>query len=214
MSQEELTQAQFRALRCFRDFLNERGTSPTLREIAASMDYTAVGSAQDLVKALQKKGFLTIPDKQSSRSLRLTDKARMLLGIGKEKLSDFFEIPKLGSVPAGNPLLALEDRLGTLQISTDMIAGRKDPDLLFALSAKGESMIQAGIMEGDWLIVESTSVAEAGDIIIARLDGDATVKRLVKHKKSWALKPENPAFELITDPFEVVGRVVALYRRF
>lgn len=214
MSQEELTQAQFRALHCFRDFLNERGTSPTLREIAASMGYTAVGSAQDLVKALQRKGFLTVPDKQSSRSLRLTDKAKEILGIAKETLSDIFEIPKLGSVPAGNPLLALEERLGTLQISGDMISKKKDRDMLFALSARGESMINAGIMEGDWLIVESTSVAQAGEIVIARLDGDATVKRLVKHKSSWALKPENPAFPLITDSFEVVGRVVALYRRF
>jgi len=214
MGHEELTQSQYRALRCFRDFLSERGTSPTLREMAAAMDYTAVGSVQDLVKTLQKKGFLTIPDKQSSRSLRLTDKAKSLMGLAKDTITDFFQIPKLGTVPAGNPLLAFEDQLGTLQISSGMFSQRKNPDSLFALSARGDSMINAGIIEGDWLIVESTSVAEPGDIVVARLDGDATVKRLIRERGDWALKPENPRFSLITDPFEVVGKVVALYRQF
>ena len=209
---DDLTQAQFRALRCFRNFLEERGSSPTLRELAQEMNYTAVGSAQDVVKALQRKGFLSIPDKQASRSLRLTEKAGSLLGVAKSVASDLFEIPQLGKVPAGNPVLAIEDRVGMLLISKNILPKGKKRGNFFALAESGESMTGAGILDGDWLIIESTSSAEVGDIVIARLGGDATVKRLGKQKGNWVLKPENVNYSLITDPFEVIGRVVALQR--
>jgi len=219
MTTLDLTPAQFKALKCFRSFLEERGSSPTLREIAQEMGYGAVGSAQDVVKALQKKGFLSVPEKQSSRSLRLTEKAEELLGVTKSALEEYFQIPKLGSVPAGNPILAIEEKVGTLLVSKSLISKSGKPKTslsnnLFALAAKGDSMVGAGILNGDWLIVESTPVANLGEIVIARLDGDATVKRLAKVKGKWALKPENPDFSLITDPFEIVGRVVALQRFF
>jgi repressor LexA len=215
----ELTPAQFKALKCFRAFLEDRGASPTLRELAQEMSYGAVGSAQDVVKALQKKGFLSIPEKQSSRSLRLTEKAEQLLGVAKSVVEEFFQVPKLGKVPAGNPILAVEDKVGTLLVSKSLLSKKgksksSSSETLFALAASGESMVGAGILNGDWLIVESTPVANVGDIVIARLDNDATVKRLTKVKGKWALKPENPDFSLITDPFEIVGRVVALQRVF
>ena len=209
---DDLTQAQFRALRCFRDFLEERGSSPTLRELAQEMNYTAVGSAQDVVKCLQKKGFLSIPDKQASRSLRLTEKAANLLGVAKSLAAEIFEIPQLGRVPAGSPVLAVEDRVGMLSISKKILPKGKKPRDLFALAASGNSMTGAGILDGDWLIIESTSSAEVGDIVIARLDGDATVKRLGRKNGNWVLKPENPSYSVITDPFEVIGKVVALQR--
>ncbi|MEI8026776.1 MAG: transcriptional repressor LexA [Pseudomonadota bacterium] len=215
----DLTPAQFKALKCFRSFLEDSGSSPTLRELAQEMGYGAVGSAQDVVKALQKKGFLSIPEKHLSRSLRLTEKAEELLGVAKSAVEDFFQIPKLGNVPAGNPILAIEEKVGTLLISKSLVSKNAKPkkgllDNLFALAATGDSMIGAGILDGDWLIVESTPVAALGDIVIARLDGDATVKRLAKVRGKWALKPENPDFNVITSPFEIVGRVVALQRIF
>lgn len=219
MQTSELTPAQFRALKCFRSFLENQGASPTLRELAHEMSYGAVGSAQDVVKALQKKGYLSIPEKQSSRSLRLTEKAEQLLGVAKSIMGEFFQIPKLGRVPAGNPVLAVEDKVGTLLVSKSLLSKNRksksgSSDTLFALAASGESMVGAGILDGDWLIVESTPAANIGDIVIARLDGDATVKRLAKVRGKWALKPENPDFSVITDPFEIVGRVVALQRVF
>ncbi len=215
----DLTTAQFKALKCFRSFLEERGSSPTLRELAHEMDYSAVGSAQDVVKLLQKKGFLSVPEKHLSRALRLTEKAEELLGVSKPATDDFFQIPKLGQVPAGNPILAIEEKVGTLLVSKTLVsksgkAKKGMANTLFALAATGNSMTGAGILDGDWLIVESTPVADLGDIVIARLDGDATVKRLAKSRGKWALKPENPDFSLITDPFEIVGRVVGLQRVF
>jgi repressor LexA len=99
-----------------------------------------------------------------------------------------------------------------LSISKKILPKGKKPGDLFALAASGESMTGAGILDGDWLIIESTSSAEVGDIVIARLDGDATVKRLGKKRGNWVLKPENPSYSVVTDPFEVIGKVVALQR--
>lgn len=213
-----LTKIQEKALGFIYDHSKQTGAAPTLRELCDYMGYKAVGSAQDLVKALRKKEFLVSPDKQKARSLSLTEKAAALFDSVTSSISDpnTFEINCLGSVPAGNPVEAVEERVGTLRMSMAMFSKPvKDSEKLFALQAKGLSMVNAGICDGDWLVVESVQDADFGDIVVARLTDDVTVKRLMKDSKGWYLQPENEDFSPIYashDSFEIVGKVIALQR--
>ena len=217
---EKLTPVQLKALTFIRSTMDKTGTTPTLRELCEHMGYSAIGSAQDLIAALRRKGFLEEPSKQSARSLVPTMAGRDMVEEDDLPYDPFtLALPCLGAVPAGNPIEAIEDRIGTLRISTSMIQKPMPArETMFALRAKGESMIQAGILDGDWLVVASQNAAPAQSIVVARVDGDATVKRLMKDRtRGWYLKPENPAFKPTyaeDRPFEIIGRVVALQRAF
>ena len=219
---EKLTETQHKAFEYIRSSIEDFGRSPTLREICEHMGYKAVGSAQDLVVALRKKGYLKAADKQSARSLILSDVARTMSSHTPtippiDVLSDVFSVPCLGFVPAGNPVEAIEDHIGTLCLTESMLPKpRPQKNRIFALRASGLSMIGAGIMDGDWLVVHSQKDAEKGTIVVARIDGEATVKRLMKDGSRWFLQPENPEFSDIyaddVNDFEVVGKVIALQR--
>jgi len=217
---DKLTPIQLKALTFIRTSMDKSGTTPTLRELCTHMGYSAIGSAQDLIAALRRKGFLEEPSKQSARSLVPTFAARDIFDSEEDVMDPFtLVLPCLGSVPAGNPIEAVEERVGTLRISAAMISKPQPPkDSLFALRAKGESMIHAGILDGDWLVIASQKSAPVNSIVVARLDEDATVKRLMKDRqRGWYLKPENPAFKPIfaeDRPFEVIGKVVALQRAY
>ena len=218
MSKGVLTKIQEKALSFIFEHSQKMGAAPTLRELCDYMGYKAVGSAQDLVRALRKKEFLVQPDKQKARALSLTAKAAALFDISSTAVPDpnAFDIHCLGAVPAGNPVEAIEERVGTLRMSMAMFSKTvKDSEKLFAVRAKGLSMINAGICDGDWLVVEQAVEADFGDIVIARLSDDATVKRLMKDEKGWYLQPENEDFSPIyacSEAFEVVGKVIALQR--
>jgi repressor LexA len=216
---EKLTPTQLKALNFIRAAMESSGTAPTLREICQFMGYSAVGSAQDLISALRRKGFLEEPAKQSARSIVPTLAGKDITGDPEQEDEDPFtlSLPCLGAVPAGNPVEAVEDRIGTLRMSVAMLPKPMPArNSLFALRAKGESMIGAGILDGDWLVVASQQTAPANSIVVARLEGEATVKRLMKDRsRGWFLKPENPAFKPVfaeDRAFEIIGKVVALQR--
>jgi repressor LexA len=221
MGMDKLTPTQLKALTYIRAAMDSTGSAPTLREICQYMGYSAVGSAQDLILALRRKGFLEEPSKQAARAIVPTVAARDMLSDDDQDEEDPFTLalPCLGAVPAGNPVEAIEDRIGTLRISKSMLSKPVPArESLFALKAKGESMIGAGILDGDWLVVASQPTAPSSAIVVARLEGEATVKRLMKDRaRGWYLKPENPGFKPVyaeDRPFEVIGRVVALQRGF
>jgi repressor LexA len=216
---DKMTATQLKALTFIRTAMDSTGSAPTLREICQFMGYSAVGSAQDLISALRRKGFLEDPGKQAARAIVPTVAARDLLHDETRLEEDPFTIslPCLGSVPAGNLVESIEDRIGTLRMSASMLPKPMPPrDSLFALKAKGESMIGAGILDGDWLVIASQQTAPVSSIVVARFEGEATVKRLMKDRtRGWYLKPENPDFKPIfadDRAFEVIGRVIALQR--
>lgn len=213
----ELTSSQTKALEFIKDGI-EHGSAPTLRELCQYMGFSAIGSAQDVISALRKKGFLEAVSKQAARSFSLTEKARSVFNIRPlHDDGDVYLVPCLGSVPAGNPLEAIEERVDTLRISPSLMARPKPkPDQLFAVRTSGLSMMGAGILDGDWLVVKCQKEAEPGHVVVARVNGDVTCKRLMHDlKKGWYLKPENPDFSPVyakDHAFELVGRVVALQR--
>lgn len=218
-SMDRLTSAQSKALEYIKGTIDEVGTAPTLRELCTYMGYKAIGSAQDVVAALRKKGFLESPNKQAARALVLTEKAREFFDVSNllNDAADYLRIPCLGSVPAGNPLEAIEERIDTLQMAASLFKRPlPKPDQLFAVRTSGLSMMNAGILDGDWLVVKVQQEADPGSVVVARVSGDATRKRLMHDvRRGWYLKPENSEFPLIygdEEPFEVVGKVVALQR--
>jgi repressor LexA len=217
---EKLTVRQRKAFEFIYEHTQKCGCAPTLRELCEFMGYNAVGSAQDVVASLRRKGYLQTPVKQAARSLILSDQAKNLYAVNANGHSgDFMTVPCLGSVPAGRPLEAIEDPIGYLSLSINVLP-RPLPtaNQLFALRAEGLSMINAGILDGDWLVVRHAYEASAGSIVVARTGEDATVKRLMKDgQRGWYLQPENPNFEPIfakQTPFEVIGKVVALQRSY
>jgi repressor LexA len=178
---------------------------PTVREIGERFG-TASSSVFDVIKALERKGYLTRSD-GFSRCITLTAKA----GGGR---GDTVHVPIIGRIAAGQPILAAEDLEGTVPVDRHLAAGRQ----LFALRVQGDSMINAGILEGDLVIAAQQQDAQDGDIVVALVDDEATVKRFYRRANgSIELRPENPRHKPIVieePPFAIQGRVVAVVRQF
>ncbi len=171
---------------------------PSVREICAVTGLKSTSTVHLHLKTLEEKGLIE-RDKGLNRSIRLS---------GSEKSS---QIPIMGRVTAGMPILAVEDIEGYVPVSESVRRGRE----LFALRVCGESMINAGILDGDIAIVHRTPVAENGDIVVALIEDEATVKRFYKENGHFRFQPENDAFEpIIVDEVALLGKLVAIYRNF
>lgn len=196
---EGLTEKQRAVLDCIRDGIAKTGRPPTYRDIAHELGYEAVGTVQDHIRVLMRKGYLQ-KDDGVSRGLRPSYQQGAR------------EIPVLGRVPAGNPIEAIQEIQGALPVPGSMRGE------LFGLRVTGESMIEAGIMDGDLVIVRKQSHAENGDIVVAMIDGEATVKFLEKKNSRLRLLPANPKFKPIEIPETeslgdlIQGKVVSVQR--
>lgn len=197
---EALSARQAEILNYIEEQISRRGTSPTYRDIARHFGYDAVGTVQDHVRALIRKGFLK-KEEGVARGLQLAHHCQAV------------SVPVLGTVPAGRPIEALEDLQGTLAFAT-----AKNRGDLFALKVKGDSMIEAGIHDGDFVIVRKQTHAESGEIVVAMIDGEATVKFLEKRNGKIRLLPANPRYSPIDVPPHaenlIQGKVVSLQRFF
>ncbi len=218
-----LTPTQNKALQFICEHTLRRKLTPTLRELCAYMGYSAIGSAQDLAQALKKKGCLITNEGQSARGSLVPseDALRAFRDDDQGDLTDFLQstilVPCLGEVPAGNPVEAISEKIGDIVVSFHLLPKPLPPkDQLFAVRAKGDSMQNAGIMSGDWLVVRSCREADPGQIVVARLDDEVTVKRLGKDTKNgWFLRPENPKYTSTyakDRPFEISGIVLNVQR--
>lgn len=195
---EELSEQQSRVYQYLKERVYSSGSMPTLREICAEMGWKAVGSAQDVIQALIEKGKIR-RDPQKARALSLPD------------AEDFRAIPILGSAPAGAPIEAVEYHRGDAVVPA-FIRGP-----VFAVRVTGDSMIEAGIEDHDLAIVKQSDSAESGEIVVAMVSGEVTIKRLVKKQKEIWLQPENSKYKprLVEDPsFRILGKVIGLHRYF
>ncbi len=183
--------------------IRERGFAPSIHEIGRRFKIASTNGVSDHLKALEKKGYVR---RVGKRALEIAN------ALGKSALSATREVPVLGRVPAGKPFLSEENIEGMIAIPEDMASGKT-----FALRVKGDSMIGAGIMDGDRVIVKQQATAENGDIVCAVIDGEATLKRFFKKDTTITLKPENEKYAPITlsaGEFRIAGRVVGLLRKF
>lgn len=180
----------------------ERGRSPSIREVQAAVGLNTPEGARQHLLRLVDDGLLARDD--GARGWRLPGDAS----------TNVRYVPLLGRVPAGDPSEALEEREGVIAIEARRVRGASDR--LFALRVQGESMRDAGILPGDVVIVDPRAEARHRDVVVARLDGEATVKRLWIAKGRVELHPDNPAFRPIVPAagaeLEILGKVIELRR--
>ena len=198
-----LTERQQETLDWIRAYGKAHGKPPTVREIGEHFG-KASSSVFDVILALERKGHLTRSD-GFSRCITLTSK-----GGGGQR--NAVNVPIVGRVAAGQPMLATENLEGTVPVDRRLAAGRQ----LFALCVQGDSMINAGILDGDLVITAQQQDAQEGDIVVALVGDEATVKRFHRRRDgSVELRPENPHHKPIVirePPFMIQGKVVAVHR--
>ena len=183
--------------------IRERGFAPSIVEIGKQFKIASTNGVSDHLKALEKKGYIRRVGKRAFEVVN---------ALGKAVLNTTRDVPLLGRVPAGKPFLSEENTAGLLSIPSDMGSGK-----LFALQVKGDSMIGAGILDGDRVIVKQQSAAENGEIVCAVIDGEATLKRFYKKGGVVTLKAENDQYTPITvseGEFRIAGKIIGLLRKF
>lgn len=191
---------QQRILDYIEKYIEVNGYSPSVREIGQAVDLKSTSTVHGHLKRLEKKGLLH-REAMKPRTIDVTRNDRPQME----------RIPLLGKVAAGTPILAEENADGFVTLPDDVV-GRGEH---FVLEIRGESMISAGIMNGDFVVIKRQQTAQNGDIIIAMLDGEATCKRYFKEPDRFRLQPENPRMRPIyTKKVDIVGRVVAVYRTY
>jgi len=207
-----LTRKQTAVLDFIRAEIARRGSPPTIREIGARFALHSTGSVRDHLRALERKGCID-RRRRLSRGIVLRA-ARRAARPQPTPLRPPSSIPLLGEIAAGGPKLAIENPEETLVLDAALFGGGE----LFALRVAGESMRDAGILEGDHVVVRRQATAEDGDIVVALLDDEATVKRFFHEGRRVRLQPENKAMEPIyLKPSDVelrlLGKVVGVLRR-
>ena len=183
--------------------IREKGFAPSIHEIGRQFKIASTNGVSDHLKALEKKGYI---HRVGKRAIEVVN------ALGKSVLSATREVPLLGRVPAGKPFLSEENIDGMITIPDDIGSGER-----FALLVKGDSMIDAGIMDGDRVIMKQQESAENGEIVCALINGEATLKRFFKKDGVITLKAENEKYAPIVvseGEFRIAGRIVGLLRKF
>jgi repressor LexA len=206
---KQLTKRQTTVLDTIRSMIKQRGYPPTIRELGKQLGIKSLRGVTTHLDAIAKKGFLKRESR--ARSISLMD----LMAPFEQAL----RVPIVGRIRAGEPILAQEQVEGHVVVDGGWIGAAPSQETPhFALKVRGDSMINAGIIEGDYVIVRQQPSAEHGDIVVALLGEDATVKRFVKDGDQIRLRPEHPTMEpiLITadSPLSILGKVVAVFRKF
>jgi len=190
----ELNEAQQRILRFITDFAQANGFPPTVSEIGKACGISSKGSVAFHLKVLEGKGFL---------------KRLKTLSRGLEILRHPYRLPILGRVGAGGNVLAVENVEGYLSLDRRLVEGAE-----FLLRIKGDSMRDAGILDGDLVEVRRQSTASEGETVLALVGEEAVVKHLRRKGSQWFLESANPDYPPITRGFEVLGKVVGLIRQY
>jgi repressor LexA len=209
-----LTKRQEQTLDFIRHCIEERGYPPTLREIGEHMGIRSTNGVNDRLRALERKGYLRRED-MKSRALKLVQQA---LPTAQVSANDdaMVEIAVLGRVAAGLPLLAEEHVVDSVRVDRMMVRGGRD---VFGLRVSGDSMIEAGILSGDYIFVRKQPTADRGDIVVALIGDEATVKYFYPEKDYVAFKPANsqmaPILVRASDfkPTMLLGKVIGVFRK-
>ena len=201
MSQRKLTEKQREIYDYILKSTREQGYPPSVREIGEAVGLHSPSTVHAHLKALDALGLINREDRKT-RAIRVA-------GVRAPERS-IRSIPIIGRVEAGQPVLAYEEIEGEIPFDVGHSAGE-----FFALRVRGDSMIDAGIVEGDYVVVRRQEEAAHGEIVVAAIDGEVTVKRFYRQRGEIWLMPENPAFSPISaKDAHIVGRVIGLYRKY
>lgn len=204
----QLNQRQEAVYKFLIEFKNEKRYSPSVREIRDALNIKSTSTVHNDIKKLEELGLIIKSD-NASRTIEIVDKSQnkdLSDDIIKE---DTIDVPVYGYVAAGEPIFADDNVLEMFPIPSFYSTKGE----MFMLTIKGESMIEAGILDGDKILVRKQNTCENGDIVVALIEDGATVKRYVRENGRIELRPENSSMSpIIPDYFEVLGKVIALYR--
>ncbi len=186
------------------DTVEDRGFPPSVREIGAAVHLASTSTVYGHLERLQRRGLIN-KDATHPRALEITDKGKKTLGIKPS------QIPMIGEVAAGQPITAIQNIEGYFPVPEDL---KDEADELFLLRIKGTSMINMGILNGDYVIVRKQANADNGEVVVAMTENnEATVKRFFKENGHYRLQPENDTMDpIILDHVQILGKVIGLYR--
>lgn len=204
MNSQSLTKRQKQLFDFIAAEIKERGIPPTISEMARALKVKSKNSIAKLLSALEDKDL--IKRDGTARGIQVFDE------FGNEFQAGSVNVPLLGTVPAGGPVMVEENIEEWINLPNSLISGRKD---VFLLQVRGDSMQGAGILEGDLVIVKPVREVRSGDIVVALLHDEATVKRFIEINKHRYLKPENPKYQNIypEEEWTVQGKVVGVIRQ-
>src|SRR5690606_30759594 len=207
MAYEGLSDKQIQILQYIKDELTLRGYPPSIREICQAVGLSSTSSVHAHLNTLEDRGYLK-KGNNKRRALELIDVDDICSNMPKKEI---INVPIIGTVTAGEPILAVENIDDTLPISIDFVGNKES----YVLKVKGESMIEAGILDGDYVIVNSQNTAKNGDYVVALIDDEATVKTFYKEKDHIRLQPENSLLDpiLVKNPY-ILGVVKAVVRKY
>lgn len=209
MAMVDIDDKDFLILDCIYDSMQKRNYPPTVRELCNRVGLKSTASVHVRLTKLQKLGYIT-RDPSTSRSMRLVNYRSPH---AEEEERDPAEVPVYGKVAAGAPITAFQEtNFETFVLPEDMVKHRE----VFMLKVKGNSMINAAILDGDYIIVERTQTAENGEQVVALVnDEEATVKTFYKENGHYRLQPENDTMDpIITDNVTILGKVTGVFRKY
>lgn len=205
----KITKRQQAVLDDIERHISEKGYGPTVREVCEDLGLSSPSTVHVHLKALEEKGFIK-RDPLKSRSISLTYAVEEAVDSLVSEIRDIVNVPLIGTVAAGSPILAEENIEDFMALPTDIVGDAPS----FMLSVRGDSMIEIGINDGDYVVVKEQPVANNGDIVVALVEDGATVKRFYKEKDHIRLQPENSDMEpMIVRDCHIAGTVVAVFRR-
>lgn len=211
---EKVTKRQQAVLSSIEECIREKGYGPTVREVCQNLGLSSPSTVHVHLKALEEKGLIK-RDPLKSRSIALTYSMEDAAtpqhdNVITPSFSKTLDLPLVGDVAAGSPILAQENIVDTITLPVDIVGD----SAAFLLSVRGDSMIEAGINSGDYVVVKEQPNANNGDIVVAIVDDGATVKRFYKETNHIRLQPENSSMDpIIVTDCSIAGKVVAVFRR-
>ncbi|HLR20409.1 MAG TPA: transcriptional repressor LexA [Tissierellaceae bacterium] len=202
---EDLSQKQIEILLYIKNEIQRQGYPPAVREICKGVSLKSTSTVHSHLEKLESKGYIR-KDPTKPRAIEILDKEDDFLLIKKKTV----DIPIVGKVTAGEPILAVENIEDTYPVPLDLVEGHD----VFLLKVQGESMIDVGILDEDLVLVKEQTSANNGDIVVALLEEEATIKRFFKEENRIRLQPENQFMDPIyTCDISILGKVIGLFRR-
>ncbi|MGO1368756.1 MAG: transcriptional repressor LexA [Senegalia sp. (in: firmicutes)] len=201
---EELSTKQSNILKFIKKEIMQKGYPPSVREICKAVGLKSTSTVHGHLSRLEKKGYLR-RDATKPRAIEVLDSKNENIFSRKE----IIEVPIIGKVTAGIPILATENIEDTFPLSIDIVKN----DTVFMLSVSGESMKDAGILDGDYVLVKQQNTAENGDIVVALIEDEATIKRYFIEKDHIRLQPENSSMDpIIVTDVSILGKIRGVFR--
>lgn len=210
----ELNKREKAILKFIEKQIADVGYAPSVREIGKAVDLKSTATVHGYLAKLEEKGYIK-KENQKGRTLRLI-KGGMAVNPNREGSKEFYsgkemvEVPVIGKITAGAPILAVENVTDTFPIPIDFVGNSES----FMLTVRGESMIEAGILDGDYILVKKQNSAENGQIVVALIGEEATVKTFYKEKDHIRLQPENHTMDPIIVPdCQILGKISGVFRK-